>query len=904
MIGKTVGHFQVAKKIGSGGMGVVYKARDLHLDRFVALKILPPEKVADPERKRRFVQEAKAASALNHPNIIHIYDITSDAGVDFIAMEFVEGKTLDERIARRGLPLNETLKYAVQIADALAKAHSAGIVHRDLKPSNIMVNEDGAVKILDFGLAKLTEKIQADEFASTATVEAEDKPVTEKGTIVGTVAYLSPEQAEGKEIDPRSDIFAFGSVLYEMITGRRAFQGDTKISTISAILSKEPAALSPDIPRELERIITRCLRKDPARRFQNMADLKISLEELKEDSDSGKLQAPVRARTPSMRRPRLAVILMVLVAAGITWWLLRAPRTVQAPAAPILTRLTSDSGLTTDPELSPDGKMLAYASDRSGEGNLDIYVKQVAGGEPLRLTRDPADDHEPAFSPDGTQIAYRSEREGGGIYLVSALGSPERKIVANGRRPQFSPDGNWIAYYAGDIAAARLKIRNTSSIYVVASAGGSPKQLQPDFANAAYPVWSPDGKHLLFIGNRDEKLASEEGIDWWITSVNGGQAIKTGILEMTRKEGFIGPLQFVPWALIAPAWNPDGHSLIFSARSGDSTNLWLIGISQDTWKVAGILHRLTSGPTLEDSPSACPGPRGTTRMAFASLNQNTDIFSFPLDINHGKVAGDLRRLTQDSAADFFPVISHDGSRMAFISSRTGHQEIWIKNLLSGDESALTASQSPKQLGPFSPDDSKICFASLENDKTYIYLMPVTGGALEKICENCGIPRSWSSDGKFIIGNSADFRIWLHDVSAHRRTELFAIPSRRRWEGWLSADDRWFTFFDLDAWRGYIAPFRPGVPIEEKSLIEIPDRFPAWSHDGALLYGALNRDGFRCIWAQRLDPATKRPIGSPFAVFHSHNARLSLGEQFPVVSRDKIFFSMSERTGNIWMAEFK
>jgi len=191
MIGKTLGHFQLVKKIGSGGMGVVYKARDLHLDRFVALKVLPPEKVADPERKLRFVQEAKAASALNHPNIIHIYDIAADEGIDYIAMEFVEGKTLDERITRRGLPLNETLKYAVQIADALAKAHSAGIVHRDLKPSNIMVNEDGAVKILDFGLAKLTEKIKTDESASTATIEAEGKPVTEKGVILGTVAYLS-----------------------------------------------------------------------------------------------------------------------------------------------------------------------------------------------------------------------------------------------------------------------------------------------------------------------------------------------------------------------------------------------------------------------------------------------------------------------------------------------------------------------------------------------------------------------------------------------------------------------------------------------------------------------------------------------------------------------------------------
>jgi serine/threonine protein kinase len=204
MIGQTLGHYKIIEKIGSGGMGVVYKARDQHLDRFVALKILLAEKVADPDRKRRFVQEAKAASALNHPDIIHIYDIASEVDVDFIAMEYVEGKTLHERIGHRGLPLNDTLKYAVQIADALAKAHSVGIIHRDLKPSNIMVNEDDTVKILDFGLAKLTEKVTAGEFATTATVKGGEEPVTEKGIIVGTVAYLSPEQAEGKEVDPRS----------------------------------------------------------------------------------------------------------------------------------------------------------------------------------------------------------------------------------------------------------------------------------------------------------------------------------------------------------------------------------------------------------------------------------------------------------------------------------------------------------------------------------------------------------------------------------------------------------------------------------------------------------------------------------------------------------------------------
>jgi len=261
----------------------------------VAIKVLPPERVADPDRKHRFVQEAKAASALNHPNIITIYDIDVGQahGLSFMAMEYVAGKTLEQLIPRKGgalrARLSETLKYAVQIADALSKAHAAGIIHRDLKPGNVMVDEHGRVKVLDFGLAKLTEP------GSPLGPAGEAPTQTAKGTIVGTVAYMSPEQAEGKPVDARSDVFSFGALLYEMVTGRRAFQGDSNISTLAAIIHKEPAPLGGEMPRDLEKLIARCLRKDPSRRFQTMADLKVALEELKEESDSGRLTAPAPA---------------------------------------------------------------------------------------------------------------------------------------------------------------------------------------------------------------------------------------------------------------------------------------------------------------------------------------------------------------------------------------------------------------------------------------------------------------------------------------------------------------------------------------------------------------------------------------------------------------------------------
>jgi tetratricopeptide (TPR) repeat protein/predicted Ser/Thr protein kinase len=335
MIGKTLGHYQVVEELGAGGMGVVYKAHDLHLDRFVAIKVLPGEKVADPERKRRFKQEAKAASALNHPNIVHIYDIAADQGVDFIAMEYVKGETLEQRINRKNLRLNDVLKCAVQIADALAKAHAAGIVHRDLKPSNIIVGEDGMLKVLDFGLAKLMEAAESPTNATTATA-GDATAVTEKGAIVGTVSYMSPEQAEGRPVDGRSDIFSFGSVPYEMITGRRAFQGESKISILAAILHQEPSpvsAVSAGVPQELERTITRCLRKAPARRFQTMADLKVALEELRDESESGKLASLGGAAAKRSRIPKWAAAAASVLVLGAAVWFLAPWRHARLPVS-------------------------------------------------------------------------------------------------------------------------------------------------------------------------------------------------------------------------------------------------------------------------------------------------------------------------------------------------------------------------------------------------------------------------------------------------------------------------------------------------------------------------------------------------------------------------------------------
>jgi serine/threonine protein kinase len=341
----------------------MYKARDTHLDRFVALKTLPAEKVADPERKRRFVREAKAASLLNHSHIITVYDIDEADGVHFIAMEYVDGKTLDQLIPRHGMRLNEALKVTVQMADALAAAHEAGIIHRDLKPGNLMVTDKGQVKVLDFGLAKLTETIPLGEKEASLTA----KPDTEEGKVLGTVTYMSPEQAEGKKVDTRSDIFSFGSVLYEMVSGKRAFEADSKASTQGAIIHKEPAPLGGRIPRDLEKAITRCLRKDRERRWQTMADLKVVLEELKEESDSGALEIEGVVKGKPRRRLIWATgVATMLVFATIAAWFFRSEG--GAPeAALVAVPLTSYPGIEYGASFSPDGRSLLFSqNDESG----------------------------------------------------------------------------------------------------------------------------------------------------------------------------------------------------------------------------------------------------------------------------------------------------------------------------------------------------------------------------------------------------------------------------------------------------------------------------------------------------------------------------------------------------------
>ncbi|HSL21958.1 MAG TPA: protein kinase [Vicinamibacterales bacterium] len=911
LTGRVIAHYQILEKLGEGGMGVVYKARDTHLDRFVAIKVLPSGKLRDPDSKRRFVQEARAASALNHPGIITVHDISSEGDQDFIVMEYLSGKPLDQLIPHRGVPLDEALRYALQIADALARAHAGGIIHRDLKPANIMVDEHGLVKVLDFGLAKLADPFES-EWASTRSVPVR----TVEGKIVGTVAYMSPEQAQGKPVDARSDIFSFGAVLYEMVTGRPAFRGDTSISTLAAVINEDPQPAGPDVPRDLQRIIARCLRKNPDRRFQHMIDLKVALEELKEESDSGSLAAAPAAPARSRRwGPVAAAVAATTLIAALLLWGKLSDNPAQTPK---VTRITADSGFTTDPALSQDGKLVVYASDRAGEGNLDIWIQNLASGETHRLTDHPADERAPSFSPDGSRIVFRSEKQGGGIFTVSALGGGEpRPVATSGQAPRYSPDGSLIAYHTG-VAQAVGGLE--AELRVVAASGGKPKRIETGVKEAWNPLWTGDGEHLVFVGGNDR----DHG-DWWVVPIAGGPSVPTGAFDALRRAGFKVRGDDVP-VLTPDAWLDD--SIIFSGQIGSTRNLWRLRISPRTWKAIEPPERVTSGSSVETAPTvATIAERGTpaVRLAFASLVSTLNVYELPVDANRGTVLGSEPRRVTSSAYDAQSSLSADGRRLAFVSTRAGSADIWLKDLDSGKETALTAT-SADEFGPeISPDGNTVGYQLIENGRWGFFLLPIGGdgqpGVAEKVCEDCARVWDFSSDGKHLLvvfqPGIESMSLGLYDLVSRRKTELVNAPRKILARARFSPDDRWISFHEVTGpghSRVDIMPFAEGTVSSPDQVIAVTDDKtfhdkPVWSPDGNLMYFTSDRDGFRCIWAQRLDPKTKRPVGPPLEIYHSHSARRSLlnANIIPLelhVAPGRLLFHLGENTGNIWMVEWK
>jgi serine/threonine protein kinase len=769
-------------------MGELYRARDVRLGRDVAIKVLRQEMAADPERLRRFELEARAASSLNHPNIITVYDIGEQGEVRFIAMEYVSGKTLRELLGEGPLPVQKLLELATQIAEGLSKAHAAQIVHRDLKPENVMVTEDGLVKILDFGLAKLRARPSIAE-SEMATLERLD---THEGIVVGTAAYMSPEQAERRELDGRSDLFSFGSMLYEMVTGQRAFRGDSPLATLSRILNedpKPPSELAPATPPELERIILRCLRKDPARRYQTMADLKVALEDVA-------LEWGSRSRKTSKARLTWVVLAAILGIAGFLGW--RKLRTPPPRDALRAVALTTFPGSELRPSFSPDGNQVAFMWDGPKQDNPDIYVQWIgSASSPLRLTTDSGTDYNPAWSPDGRWIAFlrlqqsRAATERGltsltsavrnfarsQVWLIPPLGGTERKVTEVQVRIVGEPAGflAWCPDSSCLVVTDSPGDSTPDALFVVFLETGERRQLTSPphpFVGDTQPAVSPDGRWLAF-----RRVPAPAAGELHVLPLGNGLTVVGEPRLLTPRE----------LDAMYPAWIPDAEEILFSPGRPAGRALFRLAVSGD--KTPKRLPFVGEDGQMPVVSRQKPGDQA--RLVYVRTLEDFDIWRVETSAPGAPASSPPVVAISSTRNDFVGDFSPDGRRVAFASNRSGSPEIWLADRNGSDAVQLTSNGRGITATPgWSPDGGWIAFQSNFEGQFEIYVISASGGQLRSITSHPASDHgpAFSRDGQWIYFSSnrtGNWQIWkvpARGGNAVQVTREGGVLSFESWDG--------------------------------------------------------------------------------------------------------------------------
>jgi len=810
MIGEALRHYRIEAKVGAGGMGVVYRALDTHLDRAVAVKILPAAALGNPERRARFAQEAKSASALNNRHIITIYDI--DTGqvegqpVDFIAMEFVAGKTLDKLIGRKGLRLSEALRYAVQIADGLAAAHGAGIIHRDLKPANVMVNEHGEVKILDFGLAKPSEPVKPDVFAVTESVHLDPALLTEAGTIIGTVAYMSPEQADGHKVDERSDIFSFGAVLYEMVTGRRAFSGDSKLSTLASVLHKEPAPLNQageQIPRDVERIITRCLRKDPQRRWQSMADLKVALEDVLDEWDSSQIELhkqPGRPWTATRGLPLFFWLALVVLAMAIGAYI--GSQALSAPQ-PTFQRLTYRRGDVTEARFSPDGKTVLFSAQWATE---PTSIFSMRPGSRESRTLDLPESKLLGISSQGDMaILIGGSFSGtlGTLARVPLSGGAPREVLENVSDADWSPDGTSLA--VAHTMNRRNRIEYPIGTVLYESEGRPPANLRV----------SPKGDQIAFF-EYDTELG-----DFAVT-----------VLDTKGKKN-----------ILSRGWKAQG-GLDWSPR-GDE--IWFDGAKPGGEPALRAVSMAGKERIVVDVPAW---------MVVFDVTPDGKVLVSSVDSRMG-ISGMAPGATQERDLSWFDAswvsdISSDGKTILFIelssgSGKSRNTSIYLRKTDGSPAVRLGEGNRPV----LSPDGKWVATVFADGAKTQLMLLPTGAGEVKRIgVEGMHYERlEWFPDGQRILfeGNEPNRppRTFVQDVSGGKPVPLTPEGTKAVR---VSPDQKYVTM--AGGGKLSVLPLAGG---EAKQIAKLDpgESVVRWSGDGRFLF-LRNSEGPALLRISRLD----------------------------------------------------
>jgi serine/threonine protein kinase len=721
--GDKLGPYEVLAQIGAGGMGEVYRAHDSRLGRDVAIKILPRDRVADPERKKRFLQEARAASALNHPNIVALYDIANDAGVDYLVMEYVPGKTLNQIIAPKGLPLAEALNYAQQIATGLAAAHAPGIVHRDVKPGNVIVTADSQVKILDFGLAKLVEHAP-DAEDETQVLES---ALTDAGTLMGTVVYMSPEQAEAKPLDPRSDIFSLGVVLYEMLAGRQPFRGKSHVEILHAIIHDSAPPLAQQQP-ELNEILEKALAKEPKDRYQHAGDLSLDLRRFRHallTKSLPSLRSPVQA-IPKRPVAWVAATAMLILGLAVGWRLGLGgnPGTLENPMAnATYKRLTDFEGSENEAAISRDGRFVAFRSDR--DGPMDTWVTQIGSGNFVNLTHGTQASvlvGNEGFSPDGSEIWLSSIPGGARLRLMPSMGgTPRAFLMEHAMEPAWSPDGSHVVFQTSDPG---------DPVVVAESAGGNPKQIyigaEPGIHNH-FPTWSHDGQWIYFISG----VWDSREMDIWRIRFPGGMTER--LTHLGRDIRYLRPL--------------DDRTMLYVSPDQNGSGPWLWAFDTERRES----RRISSGLEVYSSVDVAANGR---RLVATVSNPTANLWSFPI-LDRPAEESDVKPFNVPTVRAFGP--RYGGKSLYYLSSAGGGDGLWryddgqVFEVWRGTDGALFEPPA------VSFDGSRVAVILRKQGKRSLYALSADGGDIRSVGEtiNVASAAAWSPDGRWIAAGGDD-----------------------------------------------------------------------------------------------------------------------------------------------------
>ena len=937
MVGQQIGHYRVLRKIGEGGMGQVYLAEDVTLDRKVALKVLA-HGTLNPVQTARFEREAKAAAALEHPNVLAIHEFGHDGATPYVVMELLDGSNLRQRLHEGQLPLGSAVAFALEILAGLAAAHDKGICHRDLKPENIFITRDGRVKILDFGLAsmRVDETLQRPGDTS-ATREA----LTTPGLLLGTVGYMAPEQVRGEAVDQRADIFAFGAVLFEMLTARRAFNEPSPVETLHGILKAEPPwrmLEQSGVPRNVAEIVGRCLAKAPDQRYQSAREAAAALHAAQSESgtaapgitplpeqrlDSWKeiaafLRRGVRTVQRWEREEQMPVHRLPHAKRGSVyadrseiarWWesrrqSLEASADASTPQPPgpgstpsgvsRLERVTDTASLTLSPALSSDARMVAYISTGSDDGAAPQVWLQEVGGAAMRLTSGLRDCSDPAFSADHAKVLFTAKGDASlNVYSVPVFGGEARLVKSHAKCARMSPDGKWLAY---------LSLEGEGALRIERSDSAEVRTLAPGLTNFACVVWSPDSTNVLVRAHPDSSFLP----DYWIVPVDGRPPVNTSVMQRFRVQG----------ALLdsPPAWIQD--SIVTQVAGRDGVLLWRQRLMPDTFQIVGDPEALTRGTEWAGFATAAG-----RRLAYLSSRSDIDLWSVRIDPATGTAQTAPRRITRGPGIIGQLNLSPDEKTLAYFSARLRTMpSLFLRDLQSGSETLVPADPPhlPKACPAISPSGRQMAYGTVvpgSRAMRPLFVVDLPAGPSRQLCDDCGgRPRHWLDDDSILVET---FGLRLNtfvvvDVRTGRQRPLISSAERAVANPRVSHDGRWIAF-DAAGPGGvpavFVASLEGGGSIPESAWTLFVDdaTHPFWSADDHLLYylpTTPTREFRTVVCARNFTTASGQPEGDPFVAVSLTEALVAtqVPGTTPVVTRDLMLFVLADISGDIWIMD--